>query len=386
MSEPLAVYVHWPFCKAKCPYCDFNSHVRPAVDHAAWATALAREVARHGAMLPGRHVTSIFFGGGTPSLMAPATVQAVLDAIARTWTVDQDCEITMEANPTSAEAERLAAFRACGVNRLSIGVQALRGADLAALGRQHDVAEARATIATARALFPRMSFDLIYARMGQTVADWRSELAEALALGPDHLSLYQLTIEEGTPFHGLAARGALRLPDEDAGAEMYEVTQGLCGEAGLTAYEVSNHARPGFECRHNLAYWQGRDYVGIGPGAHGRLILDGMRLATRAIRAPERWLDQVESGNAAGGTEASEVVPLADEVTERLMMGLRLTQGLDLGPLQARLPGPWRDQVDALRLDRLAAAGLLDVQPTHLRVTPRGLPVLNAILAQILPA
>jgi putative oxygen-independent coproporphyrinogen III oxidase len=332
----LALYVHWPFCLSKCPYCDFNSHVSAGVDHDRWRRALVAELRHYGEQTGRRTVGSVFFGGGTPSLMAPATVAAVLETAADLWTLAPDVEITLEANPTSVEAARFQGFRAAGVNRLSLGVQALNPADLAFLGRKHSAEEALAAIDLARRTFPRYSFDLITARPGQTVTAWRAELAQALALAGDHLSLYQLTIEEGTAFHPMFARGDFVIPDEDLAADLFEATQEVMNAAGMPAYEVSNHARPGGESRHNLAYWRYGDYVGVGPGAHGRLTLDGpeggtkwaTKWATRGRRAPESWLQAVERDGHGG--HAPEEVDADGRFTECLMMGLRLSEGLPL--------------------------------------------------------
>ena len=327
-SGGFAVYIHWPFCLAKCPYCDFNSHVRQTVDADRWRRALVAEVAAAAMTVPGRTVGSIFFGGGTPSLMPPDTVAAVIAAIAEVWTLASDAEITLEANPTSVEAGRFRGYRDAGVNRLSMGVQALNDADLKALGRMHDTAEAVRAFEVARSIFPRVSFDLIYARQGQTLADWRSELDRALAMAIDHLSLYQLTIEPGTRFGDLAARGRLRgMPSPDASQEMYLATEEICGRAGFGTYEISNHARSGAESRHNLVYWRYGDYAGVGPGAHGRLTRGGTRWATEAIRSPEAWLDAVETRGSGLATEAP--VSSTDQAIEMLMMGLRLAEGID---------------------------------------------------------
>ena len=309
-ATAFGVYVHWPFCAAKCPYCDFNSHVRhQPVDEARFAAALGRELAYFAALTPARNVTSIFLGGGTPSLMRPETVGSVLDAIAGNWTVAPDAEVTLEANPSSVEQQRFRGYRAAGVNRVSLGVQSLRDDALKALGRIHDAAEARRAIELARAMFPRLSFDLIYARPEQSLADWAAELRAALLLAADHLSLYQLTIEPETPFARLHAAGKLRVPDSDAAADLYALTQEITEEAGLPAYEVSNHAAAGAESRHNVTYWRYRDYVGVGPGAHGRITTNGVKLATATERHPETWLAKVESGGR--GLVAEQ--PLAQE-------------------------------------------------------------------------
>ena len=380
-----ALYVHWPFCKAKCPYCDFNSHVRPGgVDHARWARALTAELDHAAAMTPGRELGSIFFGGGTPSLMEPATVAAVVDRAARRWPLAPDVEVTLEANPTSVEAERFRGFRAAGVSRVSLGVQALDDAALRFLGRGHDVAEALAAVDLAAAAFPRFSFDLIYARPGQTEAAWAAELRRALGHAVGHLSLYQLTIEPGTRFHALAGQGRLAPPDEERQGRLYELTQAVLGEAGLPAYEISNHARPGEESRHNLVYWRYGDYAGIGPGAHGRLTLaGGRRVGTRAVRAPERWLARVEA--AGHGEEGPrEPIPAEAQLTEFLMMGLRLAEGVRLARLAAIAGRPWRDAVDRAALDGMVAAGMLRVDGQRLRATAAGRQRLDAVLRRLL--
>ncbi len=373
------VYVHWPFCAAKCPYCDFNSHVRGAIDQAAWRAALVAEIARTAALTRGRRVDSIFFGGGTPSLMPPETVAAVIEAVRAQWLLAPGAEITLEANPTSAEAGRFRAFAAAGVNRLSLGVQALNDADLRALGRLHSAAEARAAFDMARACFERVSFDLIYARQGQTLADWRAELCDAIGMAVDHLSLYQLTIEAGTRFGELAALGKLRgLPGESAAADLYEATQDIAGAAGLIGYETSNHARPGAEGRHNLVYWRYGDYAGIGPGAHGRLTLGGARWATETEASPEAWL--AASLRGAGGAERREAVTAPEQALEMLMMGLRLREGISLAR-HAQLAG---SPLSAARLDALSRLGLVSLAGDRLRVTDAGRARLDAILKDII--
>jgi putative oxygen-independent coproporphyrinogen III oxidase len=373
------VYVHWPFCLAKCPYCDFNSHVRRDVDPARWQAALVAEVAAAAREVPGRRVDSVFFGGGTPSLMPPETVAAVIAAIGAGWDLAPDAEITLEANPTSVEAGRFRGYRAAGVNRLSMGVQALNDPDLKALGRMHDTAEALHAFEVARAIFPRVSFDLIYARQGQSLADWRSELDRALGLAIDHLSLYQLTIEPGTRFGDLAARGRLRgLPDSGVAADMYRATEQICGAAGFGTYEISNHARPGAESRHNLVYWRYGDYAGIGPGAHGRLTAGGRRWATEAIRTPEAWLAAVEDR----GTGIAERLPVGgdEQAAEMLMMGLRLAEGID----PARFAALNRAPLPADRIAELEMLGLLERRGRRLAATADGRPVLDAVLRQLI--
>ena len=373
------IYVHWPFCAAKCPYCDFNSHVRhQAVDQDRYVAAFERELAHFAAWTPGRSVQSIFFGGGTPSLMQPRTVERILEAIARHWSLDQDVEISLEANPSSVEAERFRGYRAAGVNRVSMGVQALNDRDLRMLGRLHDVAGARRAIETARETFPRLSFDLIYARPGQTVAAWERELVEAISLAADHLSLYQLTIEEGTPFFALHQAGKLIVPEPDVGAEFYAVTQDVTEAHGLPAYEVSNHARPGAECRHNLVYWRYGDYVGVGPGAHGRLSLGATKRATAIERHPETWLGHVEDR----GHGMVEDAPLNDEEQgdEYLLMGLRLTEGVDL----LRYEKLASRTIDPRRLDALLEHGMVEMLGNHrLRATRDGFFVLDAVVADL---
>jgi putative oxygen-independent coproporphyrinogen III oxidase len=372
-----AVYVHWPFCVSKCPYCDFNSHVRARIDEDGWRAALLTELDFFAQQVPDRTVTSIFFGGGTPSLMAPGTAGAVIDHVAQQFRLAADAEITLEANPNSAERARFADFRAAGINRVSIGVQALDDAALKLLGRAHDQGEARAAIAAA-SVFPRYSFDLIYARPGQSVTAWRTELSEALRLAGDHLSVYQLTIEPGTAFHAQHARGDLRIPDAAAGEALYDATQELLEAAGMPAYEISNHARPGQESRHNLVYWRYEDYVGVGPGAHGRLTLDGVKTATRHEKLPETWLARVRA--AGHGTAERFAVPAREAATEALLMGLRLSEGIDAARF-ARESGCSLDEVvDAARLKRLIDGGFVVRSESGLRVTPAGRKVLNAVI------
>ena len=378
----LGVYVHWPYCLAKCPYCDFNSHVAERVDQAHWRRAYAAEIAHYAGLLPGRRIESVFFGGGTPSLMQPATVAAVLEALAGRWPLAEDVEITLEANPTSVEAARFRGFRAAGVNRVSVGVQALDDAALAVLGRTHGVAEALRAVESAAEVFPRHSFDLIYARPGQTPAAWAAELARALGFAGEHLSLYQLTIEAGTPFQVAWRQGRLRLPDDEAQAAMYEATQAICAAAGLPAYEISNHARPGAESRHNLIYWRGGDYFGIGPGAHGRLTADGRRRALAAHRRPERWLQAVD--DAGHGTASDEALSPEAAAREALMMGLRLADGVDLKRFGAGALAPIAAVVAADELEALVEAGFLDRRDGRLAATARGRRLLNAILRRLL--
>jgi oxygen-independent coproporphyrinogen-3 oxidase len=376
IPAPLAIYVHWPFCRSKCPYCDFNSHVRDGVDAARWTRALLADLDHQAALLPGREVGSVFFGGGTPSLMPPATVAALIERVRLHWDMAPDLEITLEANPNSAEAGQFRAFAAAGVNRLSLGVQSLDPAALRFLGRAHGRAEVIVAIELAGASFPRFSFDLIYARPGQSLAAWRRELDEALTLAGEHLSLYQLTIEPGTAFAGRVVP-----PDEETAAALYEATQDRLAAAGLPAYEISNHARPGAECRHNLAYWRYQDYAGIGPGAHGRLTLDGVRCATRERRLPERWLASVESeGN--GIEETAPIAPGA-AVEEMLMMGLRLTAGIARAFLE-EAAGEAIETRFAPTLPPLVEGGFLTLDHHRLAATPAGRQCLNAVLAALL--
>jgi oxygen-independent coproporphyrinogen-3 oxidase len=377
-----ALYVHWPFCKAKCPYCDFNSHVRAGVDHERWRRALLAELDHMAALAGPRRLSSIFFGGGTPSLMEPSTAGAVIDRAVGHWRADADLEVTLEANPTSVEARKLEGFRAAGVGRVSLGVQALSDADLRALGREHDTAEALAAVDLAARLFPRWSFDLIYARPGQTVAAWEAELRRALRHAGGHLSAYQLTIEPGTRFHALHAAGALAVPDEDLAGELFEATQAILGEAGLPAYEISNHARPGEESRHNLVYWRYGDYVGIGPGAHGRVAAHDQKLATRTLRQPERWLAAVEA--RGHGEEPRETIAADQQLTELMMMGLRLADGVPVARIQRVAGRPLRRALDGAALDRLLAAGLLELARGRLRATARGRQRLDALLPRLL--
>ncbi|WP_416796449.1 radical SAM family heme chaperone HemW [Ciceribacter azotifigens] len=379
-GEPgFGVYVHWPFCAAKCPYCDFNSHVRhQPVDQPRFVAAFLREIETMRRLSGPKTVTSIFLGGGTPSLMEPATVSAILEGIARLWHVPDGIEITMEANPSSVEATRFRGYRSAGVNRVSLGVQALNDTDLRFLGRLHDVADALKAIKLAREIFPRMSFDLIYARPGQTVETWEPELRQAISYAVDHLSLYQLTIEEGTPFFGLHKAGKLVVPDGDLSADLYEATQEITESAGLPAYEVSNHARPGAESRHNLTYWRYGDYAGIGPGAHGRLSRGREKLATATERNPEAWLSAVE--HAGHGMVEQEVLGTDEQADELLLMGLRLREGVDLArwqQLSGRDPDPAREQT-------LLEHGFIErLGNSRLRCTPKGMLILDAVVADL---
>ena len=368
------VYIHWPFCAAKCPYCDFNSHVSRNIDHDAWRTAYIAEIERLGQETSGRVLRSIFFGGGTPSLMDPAVVGDVLEALHRTWPVANDLEVTLEANPTSVEADRFHDFRVAGVNRVSMGIQALNDPDLRTLGRLHTAAEGLAAFDIARATFDRVSFDLIYGRQNQSLTQWEAELSHALSLDLDHLSLYQLTIEQGTAFGDRYTAGKLHdLPDDDLSADMYAVTQDLCADAGLARYEVSNHARDGAESRHNLIYWRYGDYVGIGPGAHGRLTHDGTRWATEQTRMPTSWLNGKDR-------ETRTALSSDDAATEFLLMGLRLTEGVDLARYTAMAHRP----LPADRLSPLVDNGFVTLDGDRLRVAESGMMVLNEILRQLL--
>ncbi|WP_457298131.1 radical SAM family heme chaperone HemW [Phyllobacterium sp. P5_D12] len=373
------VYVHWPFCMAKCPYCDFNSHVRhQAVDQPRFAAAFAREMATMRTRTGERTVSSIFLGGGTPSLMQPETVASVLNEISRNWHVPDDIEITLEANPTSVEAEHFRGYRAAGVNRVSLGVQALNDPDLRRLGRMHNVEEALAAIKLAREIFPRLSFDLIYARPDQTIAAWRDELAKAISYAADHLSLYQLTIEEGTPFYNLWKAGKLVTPDGDHAAMLYQETQEVTARHGLPAYEISNHAAPGAESQHNLVYWRYGEYVGVGPGAHGRFIENGTRAVTITERHPETWVQKVET--AGHGVVEEEFLTHEQEGDEFLLMGLRLVEGIDLSRYE-RLTG---HGVKESRVISLAEQGLIEyIGNSRIRTTPEGAIVLNAVIADL---
>ena len=379
-----ALYVHWPFCKKKCPYCDFNSHVREGVDHGAWRAALLRELQYWHHRAPEKRITSIFFGGGTPSLMEPATVAAIIEETDRLWGIDSACEITLEANPTSVEADKFGALATAGVNRVSLGVQSLKPASLAFLGREHSAREALDAISLAANIFPRYSFDLIYALPDQTLQQWEAELREALAYTRGHLSLYQLTIEENTAFHHAYHVGkSFALPEESLAAELYQLTQQIMDGAGLPAYEISNHATPGQASRHNLFYWQSDSYFGIGPGAHGRVDIAGERLATRDLKSPERWLDAAQK--FGHGLEEELTLTTAERAEEIILMGLRLPHlGVDIAAMRpeiaAYLSTLWRDG----RVERLVQQHMLQVTGQHIRVTPQGQLVLNSIIETLL--
>jgi len=378
-TPAFGIYVHWPFCLSKCPYCDFNSHVRHgAIDEQRYLQAFEAEIASTAARVPDRTVSTIFVGGGTPSLMAPAIVGGILDAIARHWTVAADVEVTLEANPTSVEAVRFRGYRGAGINRVSLGVQALDDASLMALGRLHSAREALDAVAIARQAFERYSFDLIYARPGQTPAAWAAELKRAIAEAAEHLSLYQLTIEAETPFAALHAAGKLALPDEDVARALYDTTQEICTGAGLPAYEVSNHARPGAECRHNLIYWRAQEYAGIGPGAHGRLDIGGERHATATEKRPEQWLMRVEA--RGHGRITDEMLLRSEMADEFLLMGLRLAEGIDAHHYE-RLAGR---RLDPRRIAILRQEGAVEITAGgRLRVTRAGFPLLDAVVADL---
>ena len=372
------LYLHWPFCQSKCPYCDFNSHVAATIDQDRWKRAYLAEIDRLAGETRGRVLQSVFFGGGTPSLMDPDLVSAILDKIRSSWPQTNDWEVTLEANPGSVEAGRFRAYADAGVNRISMGIQALRDDDLRRLGRLHSVAEAKAAFDVARNAFDRVSFDLIYARQDQSLTAWATELREALSMAVDHLSLYQLTIEDGTAFGDRFAKGGLKgMPDEELSADMYDLTQEICDAAGLPAYEVSNHAAPGMESRHNLIYWRGGDYLGIGPGAHGRLTLGGLRWATEAPRAPGAWLQRVEASQP--GEARRDKVPDVERALEYLLMGLRLTEGIDLSRYNQIAGEP----INSNRINNLLEMKMLARTETGVATTAKGRLVLNAVIREI---
>ncbi|MES2913604.1 MAG: radical SAM family heme chaperone HemW [Pseudomonadota bacterium] len=373
------LYIHWPFCQSKCPYCDFNSHVAARIDQSRWLTAFQHEIDRVGALTQGRILSTVFFGGGTPSLMEAATVQGILDRIRATWTLANDIEITLEANPGSVEAARFEAYATAGINRVSLGIQSLDPEDLRRLGRMHTVDEAAKAIAIAQSTFDRVSIDLIYARQNQTLAAWRDELRRALDFGTSHLSLYQLTIEDGTVFGQMQAKNLLRgLPGEDLSADMFELTQQITRDAGLPAYEVSNHAHPGDESRHNLIYWRMGDYAGIGPGAHGRLTLDSVRIATEAERQPIPWLDRTLA--RPGSAEVAERLSSQDRASEYLMFALRLREGASL----SRFAGLAGSPLSTGALSEMISLGLLQQDADCIRTTETGVMMLNGILRALL--
>lgn len=376
------VYIHWPFCLSKCPYCDFNSHVHDSIDHDLWLQSYLREIDHAASLTQGKIVSTVFFGGGTPSLMKPDTVAAIIEKIRTTWPQANDVEITLEANPTSVEADKFRAFREAGINRVSLGIQSLRQDDLKFLGRTHDIAQARQAIEIAAATFDRFSFDLIYARPQQTAQAWAEELNEALDLAVGHLSLYQLTIEQGTPFYIQYQRGEFRIPDQELAADLYDMTQDTLAARGIPAYEVSNHARPGEESRHNLIYWRYGDYAGIGPGAHGRLTLPDGKIATRGHRAPDIWLQRVaQSGH---GWHDPDPINRSQRVLEALMMGLRLQEGVPLQRLQGEYDGDPFEVLDRKKLQVLIDEGLMTDETQTLRTTPQGLKKLNGVLGYLL--
>lgn len=376
------IYIHWPFCASKCPYCDFNSHVAETIDHAAWRNAYSKEIDYYANLTKGRTVTSIFFGGGTPSLMEPETVGQIISDIQKHWRISNDCEITLEANPTSVEIEKFKAFRMAGVNRVSMGVQSFVPKDLAFLGRKHDAGEARRAIEVAAQVFDRYSFDLIYARPDQSVSAWENELLAALPLVRDHISLYQLTIEKGTPFYMQHARGDFKIPDEELAGDLYEVTQSIMAAHGMPAYEVSNHAKAGAESMHNLTYWRYTDYVGVGPGAHGRITVEGHKNATRGHKSPDIWLSRVaEHGR---GSHDFEKLSSRDRLVECLMMGLRLHEGVPVERLEHEGRDTFDKLIDPSRIKILMGEGLLEFDGKTIRATPQGRQRLNGLLSYLL--
>jgi len=383
-KKPLALYIHWPFCAKKCPYCDFNSHVRDQVDQEGWARAMVREIGYYGDSYPRHRISSIFFGGGTPSLMPAQTVDAILKSVDDYWGIDDDVEITLEANPSSVEADRFQGFRAAGVNRLSLGVQSLRDDALTFLGRLHSTEAAISALKVARDTFERVSIDLIYCRPDQSVKAWGEELEQALEFGLSHLSLYQLTLEPGTGFYGRAKRGELILPDADHAADMFDFTQTRLTEAGLPAYETSNHARPGQESRHNMTYWTGGHYIGVGPGAHGRLPgpKPGSALATANIKRPETWLNAVSMDSH--GQETADAVLIEDRLDEIVLMGLRLKTGLDLDHIAADMGISILDHINTKALADLQDEGLLAVTDGRLHATDAGWPLVGGITSALL--
>lgn len=377
------LYIHWPFCAAKCPYCDFNSHVAAKIDEQVWADAYLKTLAHYADLLPDRTISSIFFGGGTPSLMNPKTADAIISALHKHWPVANDIEITLEANPTSVEAEKFKAFKAAGVNRVSMGVQSLNDVDLKFLGREHSAAEALKAVNTARSVFDRYSFDLIYARPEQTLKAWEAELKDALTYINGHMSLYQLTIERGTPFYTFEKDGRFVMPDNDLAADFYMLTQEIMNAAGLPAYEVSNHAAAGQESRHNMIYWRYDDYIGIGPGAHGHITLaDGIKYATRAHKTPAKWLDKV-SQNGHGAHPFQAIAP-QDQFAEALMVGLRLSEGIDLEDVSTRTGWRWQDSVSPAKIQTLCDEELLIQSGTHITATVKGRLQLNALIGFLL--
>lgn len=376
------IYIHWPFCASKCPYCDFNSHVADTIDHAAWRRAYSCEIEYYANLTKGRVVTSVFFGGGTPSLMEPQTAAQIISDIQKHWRISNDCEITLEANPTSVEIEKFKAFRMAGVNRVSMGVQSFVPKDLEFLGRKHDAGEARRAIEVAAQVFDRYSFDLIYARPNQSVGEWEAELSSALPLVRDHISLYQLTIEKGTPFYMQHARGDFKIPDEELAGDLYEATQNMMAAHGMPAYEISNHAKPSMESRHNMTYWRYTDYVGVGPGAHGRITVDGVKQATRGHKAPDIWLSRVaEYGH---GSHEFETLSSRDRLVECFMMGLRLTEGVPVERLEHEGRDTFEKLIDPSRIKALMGEGLLLFDGKIIQATPQGRQRLNGLLSYLL--
>lgn len=377
MSEPLALYIHWPFCVSKCPYCDFNSHVRESIDHDAWLAALLTDMAYEAALTKGRPLTSIFFGGGTPSLMPPSTVAALINLAVQHWGFADNIEITLEANPSSVEASRFADLAAAGVNRVSLGLQSLEDAALAFLGRAHSVAESLDALAVAQSYFGRVNIDLIYARPNQTATQWQKELERALSFGTDHMSLYQLTIEPGTRFETMVRTGQFVPADNDEAATLFDLTQELTGEAGVPAYEISNHAKRGCESRHNLSYWRYDDYIGIGPGAHGRRL----KFATQRHKKPENFISGVVRNGH--GIVSEDALDSGTRAMEALLMGLRLAEGIDLGKVGSRTGNDADSLVDDKAVSQIEKLGLIRRDGAHLTITPQGMPLLDAILPQI---
>ena len=376
------IYIHWPFCASKCPYCDFNSHVRQRIDQHVWADAYAREIEHYAALTEGKMVTSVFFGGGTPSLMEPDTAATVIAAIRKHWPMANDCEITLEANPTSIEADKFAGFRGAGIDRVSVGVQALNDADLKFLGRQHNKDQALRALDIARNTFDRYSFDLIYARPNQTPQAWETELREAMNYAGGHLSLYQLTIEKGTPFYTQYSRGDFSIPTNDEGGELYEITQRVLEDHGLPAYEISNHASEGQQSRHNLTYWRYYDYVGIGPGAHGRLTIDGNKVGTRGHRAPEIWLDKVAKDGH--GSHPYEAIDTDQRFAEMLMMGLRLREGIQLSRFTEETGQSLDTYIPQTKLQSMIDEGYITITDTTITATQDGRQRLNGLLSYLL--
>lgn len=384
MNKPskLGIYVHWPFCKLKCPYCDFNSHVRDSIDEDAWTKSYVKALKHYAELAPGREVVSVFFGGGTPSLMGPSTVESIIFAIQKNWQVANDVEITLEANPTSVEVEKFEGFKQAGVNRVSLGVQALNDPDLKFLGREHSAEEAIRAVDIARNVFDRYSFDLMYARPNQNLNNWEEELENALQYMDSHSSLYQLTIERNTPFYMSHARGEFSIPNEELASDFYKLTQDILGSAGLSAYEVSNHAREGEESQHNLIYWRYGDYIGVGPGAHGRLSTAEGKFATREHQAPEIWLEKIEAQGFA--YHPFEALSPRDQFVEGLMMGLRLEEGLSLEELGQKTGCDWGDVLTQGKVEELQKEGWLSFQESHIQLNHEGWLRLNAIIPHIL--